>query len=114
MRHKIGDAVAEVARQYTEGGTVAELKAGGTLISGNSLTSWSIDEKWPELLQALFVASQSQDVGQRESAFRIFTTTPGIIEQQHENAVIGSFTKGFKDPDVSVSISSHRESSETY
>ena len=58
--------------------------------------------RWPELLQALFVASQSHDVGQRQSAFRIFTATPGIIEQQHENVVIGAFTKGFKDDDVSV------------
>lgn len=102
MRHKIGDAVAEVARQYSEGGTLARPEDSGALLGEYSLTMKS-DEKWPELLQSLFVASQSPDVGQRESAFRIFTTTPGIIEQQHESVVIGSFTKGFKDPDVSVS-----------
>lgn len=50
----------------------------------------------------LFVASQSLDAGQREGAFRIFTTTPGIIEKQHESAVLAVFTKGFKDDDVSV------------
>lgn len=71
------------------------------------LTDNSIDERWPELLQALFVASQSPDVGQRQSAFRIFTATPGIIEQQHENVVIGAFTKGFKDDDVSVRFPEH-------
>ena len=60
------------------------------------------DESWPGLLQALFNASQSSDAGQREGAFRIFTATPGIIEQQHESAVLGAFTKGFTDPDVSV------------
>lgn len=60
-------------------------------------------ENWPELLQVLFVASQSQYPGQREGAFRIFTTTPGIIEKQHEDTVLGAFTKGFKDEDVTVS-----------
>ena len=102
MRHKIGDAVAEVARQYSEGSTLAMLADLRFPLGVKPLTMNS-DEKWPELLQSLFVASQSPDVGQRESAFRIFTTTPGIIEQQHESVVMGSFTKGFKDPDVSVS-----------
>lgn len=50
----------------------------------------------------LFTASQSKDPGQREGAFRIFTTTPGIIEKQHENSVLTVFTKGFKDEAVSV------------
>ena len=61
-----------------------------------------IGGNWPELLQALFVASQSQDSSQREGAFRVFKTTPGIIEKQHENSVLGVFSKGFKDSDVSV------------
>ncbi|MCJ1251245.1 hypothetical protein MMC30_008476 [Trapelia coarctata] len=81
VRHKIGDAVAEIARQYAEDG-----------------------EPWPELLGALFQASQSPDAGQRENAFKIFATTPGIIEKQHEDVVHGAFTKGFKDVDVSVRI----------
>lgn len=59
-------------------------------------------ENWPELLQTLFNASQSQDPGQREGAFRIFTTTPGIIEKQHEETVLAAFTKGFKDSDIIV------------
>jgi hypothetical protein len=61
-----------------------------------------LGENWQELLQVLFTASQSKDAGQREGAFRIFTTTPGIIEKQHENSVLTVFTKGFKDEDVSV------------
>ena len=48
------------------------------------------------------MASQSQNAGQREGAFRIFTATPGIIEKQHEEMVISAFTKGFKDSDVMV------------
>ena len=81
IRHKIGDAVAEIARQYSDN-----------------------DETWPELLQALFNASQSPDAGQREGAFRIFTTTPGVIEKQHEDVVFAAFTKGFKDTDAAVQI----------
>lgn len=61
-----------------------------------------IGESWPELLSALFVASQSAEAGQREGAFRIFTATPGIIEKQHEETVLGAFMKGFKDSDVIV------------
>lgn len=82
VRHKIGDAVAEIARQYSDN-----------------------DEPWPELLQVLFVASQSPDPVQREGAFRIFTTTPGIIQSQHEDTVVGAFTRGFKDEDFTVRLS---------
>ncbi|KAJ5163037.1 Armadillo-like helical [Penicillium coprophilum] len=82
VRKKIGDALAEVARQYTDNG-----------------------EQWPELLGVLFQASQSPDSGLRETAYRVFTTTPGIIERQHEDAVVEVFTKGFKDDNISVRIS---------
>lgn len=57
---------------------------------------------WPELLGALFQASQSNDPGQRETAFRIFSTTPGIIEKQHEDVVMTAFKGGFADSDTSV------------
>jgi hypothetical protein len=50
----------------------------------------------------LFQASQNPDSGLRETAYRIFTTTPGIIERQHEEAVVEVFTKGFKDDNISV------------
>ena len=66
------------------------------------LTLNSVGENWPELLGVLFHASQSPDAGQREGAFRIFATTPGIIEKQHEDTVLAAFTKGFKDDDVTV------------
>lgn len=59
-------------------------------------------DQWPELLGVLFQASQSPEAGLRETAFRIFTTTPGIIEKQHEDAVVGVFTKGFEDENISV------------
>ncbi|OAG02553.1 importin subunit beta-3 [Paraphaeosphaeria sporulosa] len=82
VRSKIGDAVAELARQHTDEGVA-----------------------WDELLGALFQASQSSDAGQRETAFRIFSTTPGIIEKQHEEVVITAFKGGFGDSDTSVRIS---------
>ncbi|KAF2835817.1 ARM repeat-containing protein [Patellaria atrata CBS 101060] len=81
VRNKIGDAVAEIARQYTEEG-----------------------EQWNELLQALFNASQSPEPGQRETAFRIFTATPGIIERQHEDTVKSAFSNGFKDSNTAVQL----------
>ena len=52
----------------------------------------------------LFTLSMSKDAGQREIAYRIFATTPGIIEKQHEDAVLAAFTKGFKDDDVTVRL----------
>ena len=57
---------------------------------------------WPELLGALFQASQSQDPAQRENAFRIFSTTPQIIEKQHEDVVVTAFKGGFGDSETSV------------
>lgn len=81
IRNKISDAVAEVARQYSD-----------------------VDEPWPELLTVLFQLSIADDSGKRESAFRVFNTTPGIIEKQHEDAVGQAFTKGFKDNEVGVRL----------
>ncbi|KAF2148970.1 ARM repeat-containing protein [Myriangium duriaei CBS 260.36] len=89
VRNKIGDAVSEIARQYIE----AEPSRG------------TQKETWGELLGALFQASQSGEAGQREAAFRIFATTPEIIEAQHEEVVLGAFAKGFKDSDTSVQLS---------
>jgi importin-5 len=53
VRNKIGDAVAEIARQYTDN-----------------------NESWIELLSALFQASQAPDHGMRECAFRILWLDP--------------------------------------
>lgn len=55
-----------------------------------------------ELLGALFQASKSPDAGHREGAFRIFATTPGIIEKQHSDAVRGAFLVGFQDEKLEV------------
>ncbi|KAK7416969.1 importin subunit beta-3 [Neonectria punicea] len=81
IRNKISDAVAEVARQYTENG-----------------------DPWPELLGALFQLSQAPEAEKRENAFRVFATTPAIIEKQHEEAVLQAFQRGFKDDAVMVRL----------
>ena len=81
--------------------TVSWIKCGIGRFWGQSLTVLT-GQSWPELLGALSQASQSTDAGQREGAFRIFATTPGIIETQHEAAVQEVFAKGFKDEDVNV------------
>ncbi|GJN71655.1 importin beta-3 subunit [Purpureocillium lilacinum] len=81
VRNKISDAVAEVARQYTDN-----------------------NDAWPELLGALFQLSQAPEAEKRENAFRVFTTTPSIIEKQHEEAVLQAFQKGFKDDAVMVRL----------
>ena len=48
--------------------------------------------------------TRSNDAGQRGAAFRVFATTPDIIEKEHEQAVLGAFQAGFKDADLSVSL----------
>ena len=73
-----------------------------TICASKTLTV-GVGEQWPELLGVLFQASQSADIGQREAAFRIFATTPGIIQKQHEEAVQTVFAKGFKDDSIDVS-----------
>ncbi|KAG5985303.1 hypothetical protein E4U55_006783 [Claviceps digitariae] len=81
VRNKISDAVAEVARQYTDN-----------------------NDSWPELLGVLFQLSQAPELEKRENAFRVFKTTPGIIEKQHEETVLQAFQKGFQDDAVTVRL----------
>lgn len=60
------------------------------------------DDSWPELLGGLFQLSIAPDAEKRETAFRVFATTPGVIEKQHEENVMEAFQKGFKDDSVQV------------
>lgn len=113
-RNKIGDAVAEVARQLSDAGMCR-----GTLSHHNFSSFWVeflgllkrvliqlgyLDELWPELLNALFLASKMPDASHREGAFRIFATTPGIIEKQHGDIVQKVFISGFEDLDMNVRL----------
>ncbi|KAK8848678.1 putative beta karyopherin [Apiospora arundinis] len=81
VRNKISDAVADVARQYSEN-----------------------NDTWPQILGSLFELSMAPDAGKRETAYRVFATTPGIIERQHEVAVMEAFSRGFKDESVAVRL----------
>ncbi|KAM0324546.1 hypothetical protein ACHAQA_007931 [Verticillium albo-atrum] len=81
VRNKISDAVAEIARQYTEN-----------------------NDSWPELLGALFQLSMAPEAEKRETAFRVFATTPSVIEKQHEEGVMQAFQKGFKDESIQVRL----------
>ncbi|KKA27201.1 hypothetical protein TD95_002096 [Thielaviopsis punctulata] len=81
VRNKISDAVAEIARQYTANG-----------------------DSWPELLSVLFQLSLATEADKRETAFRVFAATPAIIEKEHEQAIAGVFSKGFKDEAISVRL----------
>ena len=89
IRNKIADAVAEIARQYTDEQVMSE--------DGSRDT-------WPDLLNALFQASQAPDAGMRESSFRILETTPSIIEKQHEDIVLGVFQRGIRDDEAQVRL----------
>src|SRR6187549_2893144 len=60
------------------------------------------DDSWPEILGGLFQLSLQPEAEKRETAFRVFATTPGIISGQHEDAVLQAFNKGFKDDAVTV------------
>jgi hypothetical protein len=97
VRSKVGDAVAELARQHTDEGKGGPAEQDEIVLTGTGY-------QWPELLGALFQASQSPDAAQRENAFRIFSTTPQIIEKQHEDVVVTAFKGGFADSETSVRI----------
>lgn len=68
------------------------------------LLTWGCftDDPWPELLSALFQLSQAAEPEKRACAFRVFTTTPAVIENQHETMVLEAFQKGFTDDAVLV------------
>jgi hypothetical protein len=78
------------------------MKVMGGCASRREYVLTSTGVQWPELLGALFQASQSADAAQRENAFRIFSTTPQIIEKQHEDVVVTAFKGGFADSETSV------------
>lgn len=104
VRNKVGDAIAEIARQYTDNGR----SLSNIIKQTGNIDPVNLGEQWPELLGALFQSSQSPDPNVRECAFRIFTTTPGIIERQHENVVQEVFGKAFRDDSVGVCSSPPR------
>lgn len=83
VRHKLSDAIAEVAKEYTEAGS-----------------------DWDNLIPALFSAVSNGNSSIRESAYRIFSAAPEIIGQKYLNEVLPVFNQGFQDSDDDVRIAS--------
>ncbi|KAG7696759.1 hypothetical protein KL951_003215 [Ogataea haglerorum] len=78
VRHKLADAVAEVAKDDSFG--------------------------WPNLLPTIMQATASQDPSFRESAFRIISTTPAIITNYQLQDTLKMFHAGFEDASDDVRI----------
>lgn len=81
VRHKISDAISEIARP-TEKAT-----------------------PWPELLYALFQGAKSPDAQTRESSFRVFSNIPEVVGESHLTSIIPIFTDGLSDSSEDVRIS---------
>lgn len=78
VRHKIADAIAEVAKDKFE---------------------------WPDLLPTIMQATSSSDTAIKESSFRIIATTPQIISDHDLNeSFLKMFHSGFEDPSDDVGI----------
>lgn len=84
VRHKLGDAIAEVARESGEQ-------------KKNNNNSGGADD-WPELIPILFsLATNPNDSSFRESAFRVFSLTPELISSQYFATALPVFNAGFED-----------------
>lgn len=79
MRHKIADAISELAKPGPQ-------------------------SVWPELLPALFNASKNQEESIRECSFRIFSATPGIVSLEMISSLSPVFETGFNDSSEKVRI----------
>lgn len=81
VRHKVSDAVAELARPGTHTG------------------------EWPNLLNTLLEGSKNPNPGVRESSFRILSAVPDVIGENLISNAIPVFLAGFKDDVERVRIS---------
>ncbi|KAG5417633.1 PSE1 [Candida metapsilosis] len=81
VRHKLSDAISEVSKE--------DCSPPGT---------------WNELVPALLQASKNPDPSFRESAFRVFSASPELIDQSFINEVLPIYTSGFDDESDEVRI----------
>lgn len=81
VRHKLSDAISEVAKE-----------------DASPLGSWN------ELIPALFQATKNSDPSFRESAFRVFSSAPELIDKSYINEVLPIFNTGFDDENDDVRI----------
>lgn len=83
VRHKLADAISEVAKE-------------DALPKGI----------WSELIPALFEATTNPDPSFRESAFRVFSSAPELINKSYINQILPIFNTGFDDQQDAVRIAS--------
>ncbi|KAI5960216.1 PSE1 [Candida pseudojiufengensis] len=81
VRHKLSDAISEVSKE--------DVSPQGT---------------WNELIPALFEAAKNPDPSFRESAFRVFSASPELIDQSYINDVLPIYNAGFEDENDEVRI----------
>ncbi|CAI5757055.1 unnamed protein product [Candida verbasci] len=81
VRHKLSDAISEVSKE--------DASPSGT---------------WNELIPALFEATKAQDPSFRESAFRVFSSSPELIDKTYINDVLPIYNAGFDDSNDDVRI----------
>lgn len=83
VRHKLSDAISEVAKEDV-----------------------SPPGSWPELIPTLFQATANPDSSFRESAFRVFSSAPDLIDKSYIEQVTPIFRSGFEDDNDDVRIAS--------
>lgn len=81
VRRKLADCISEIAKEDA-----------------------SPKGRWPELLPALFQAAVAPDPSFRESAYRILSTLPEIIEKDLAENLVPTFISGFDDENDDVRI----------
>ncbi|KAJ2722638.1 importin subunit beta-3 [Coemansia sp. Benny D115] len=70
----------------------------------SEIVSHEGDDKWPELLQALYACAQDGNALRRESAYRVFTVCPELLGTQSTASVSAAFTAAFQDADAPVRL----------
>ncbi|CCH46149.1 Importin-5 [Wickerhamomyces ciferrii] len=79
VRHKLADVIAELAKDDIPG-------------------------EWTQLFPTLIEAAKNPDPSFRESAFRIFATTPALVDRSYINDVLPIYHSGFDDENDDVRI----------
>lgn len=81
VRHKLSDAISEVSKEDA-----------------------SPPGSWTELIPALFEATRNPDPSFRESAFRVFSASPELIDKSYIDDVLPVYNAGFEDENDDVRI----------
>ncbi|ODV60199.1 ARM repeat-containing protein [Ascoidea rubescens DSM 1968] len=84
LRHKVADSISEVSK----------------IIINN-------ESQWPELISIIFKALHQNDNSSfKDSAFRILSSNPDLIDSSNINEILPLFNSAFQDNDDSIKTSS--------